>query len=148
MKPPNNAHWNEPVLSLEGEEVLAIQKYSYFRDSSSCHSAFPSSDVPMAVTEGTATVDDEFVTVSWMHSQQQEAIPVSSFTVVGGRINPPTSTINLRVVSGVFQVTLDRDTLDPGADYRVTVRAVNLLGGSDERDVTFRIPRGMLAELV
>lgn len=98
-------------------------------------------DVPMAVTEGTATVDDEFVTVSWMHSQQQEAIPVSSFTVVGGRINPPTSTINLRVVSGVFQVTLDRDTLDPGADYRVTVRAVNLLGGSDERDVTFRIPR-------
>lgn len=99
------------------------------------------------MTDSAATVDDESVTISWMHSQQEEAIPVSSFTVVGGRIDTPSSpsTINLRVTADEFSVMLDRDTLDPGEDYSVTVRAVNLLGASEPRDVPFRIPRRMLA---
>lgn len=95
------------------------------------------------MTDGTATVGAESVTITWTHSQQQDGIPVSSFTVVGGRINPPTSppTIDVMAAADMFQVILNLDMLDPGTDYRVTIRAVNLLGESEGRDVPFRTPR-------
>lgn len=99
--------------------------------------------------DGTATVDTESVSITWTHSQRQDGIPVSGFTIVGGRINPATSptTINFSVAADMFQVTLNQNMLDPATDYRVTITAVNLLGESEGRDVPFRTPRRMLTAL-
>lgn len=90
-----------------------------------------------------AILTSEVVTIRWTHAEQQEDIALSGFTIVGGPISlintPPT--INQSVAAGVFEVTLSLSTLDPETDYRVTIKAMNLLGESEGTEVTFRTLR-------
>lgn len=82
-------------------------------------------------------IDDGSVTISWAHNIHRSGVPVTSFRLRGGVVGSEEVTISEDVEGMVFSLTIPASQLLPETNYRVTITAVNLLGDSEPRDVTF-----------
>ena len=102
--------------------------------------SLPYSEFPTAVISASAEVDNmnETVTIQWTYIQE-DAVPLTGFSLRGRLFASTTPTIDITVGPEVRQhvLSLSEDMLEPDANYVITVRAVNLLGEGDARDVPF-----------